>query len=447
MIASLFEAAADDDHSHNNRCGHPAIHPKETRIVGGHEARPGSLPWMVMLKELGEQVCGGSIISDTVILTAAHCFEHPASLDTKRWVVYAGKHHVHITDPMETKHYVSRIIIHEAYNKDTVANDIALLILQNRILYNRYVSPICLPFMNLFTHLGYAIGISAGWGDTRNTGTADVLNQVTLQVQSDNTCSHVDWYGHEFIKNTTFCAGYAAGGKDSCLGDSGGPFVIKVGGLWFQAGIISWGYDCARPRWPGIYTDVSRYMTWVVSHTSGMSNYFYNIYHDYKTAGLETLQDCKEKPVKATVYIGSLLTLFTLYKTNPRESDYEEALIEGTNEMLLIGKDIRNPNTDKYLFSILDAKRDRRLRYTSLLFFSIVYFDTCSSDAKIFEGTCKLVKPHWTEFHRHIADVGVFNRFIYLNKAMIDYDVNTDEWTEDGKPRIPVKISQLIKQY
>ena len=162
---------------------------------------------------------------------------------------------------------------------------------------------------------------------------------------------------------------------------------------------------------------------------------------------VDIVKDSKESPVKASIYIGTLFTLGTLYKTNPKERDYDQAVTESAHEMLLIGKDIRNPHTDLYLSSILEAKRDRRLRYISLFFFSLVYFDTSSHDSGIFESRCNLVKPHWTEFHKQIADVGVFGRFIYLDKAMVDFDVNTDEWTEDGRPRNPVQISHVTKLY
>ncbi|XP_071133302.1 serine protease hepsin-like [Mytilus edulis] len=237
------------------------LHLSQHRIVGGQEAQPGTIPWIVMLTELGDHVCGGSIIGDRLILTAAHCFEDRVSLSVGRWKVIAGKHNVDKTDPHQREFSVQKIIMHSAYDSQTVANDLAILVLQDRIIYDDYIKPACLP-----DGQNYYIGqlcITAGWGDTQATGNFDVLNQVELAIISDSLCVRRDWYGSDFIPQTTFCAGYSQGGKDSCGGDSGGPFTCKVGRKWIQMGVTSWGILCGAPKWPGIYTDITRYMNWI----------------------------------------------------------------------------------------------------------------------------------------------------------------------------------------
>ncbi|KAL3876848.1 hypothetical protein ACJMK2_034652 [Sinanodonta woodiana] len=258
--AAISHAFVVTDHA---SCGHQTFPPSETRIVGGHEARIGSWPWMAMLIEDGNQVCGGSILNEYFILTAAHCFEDELSRDTTRWTVRVGKHHLDRLDPTETTHRVSQIIIHPQYNSTTVKNDITLLQLIEPVQYNDYVRPICIPPSARRVANTTSSCYSTGWGDTHDTSSRTVLNQVKLQIIPESWCSHTDWYGSNFIKYYTFCAGYPSGGQDTCTGDSGGPFVCKVDDTWYQQGIISWGHGCALPFYPGIYTDVSKYGQWI----------------------------------------------------------------------------------------------------------------------------------------------------------------------------------------
>ncbi|XP_012940643.1 serine protease hepsin [Aplysia californica] len=244
-----------------NICGVSTVDPMIHRVVGGSVAPMGSWPWTVMLLELGSQVCGGAILSENLVLTAAHCFEGK-SIDSHRWNVLAGRHYIDKVDRNEIKVKVQSVIVHEKYNNDTVENDIALLVLHPALTFSPTIRPLCLPPSTQTVSPGQRCML-AGWGDTEGTGSDTALNQAVLPVISDDTCSRADWYGSEFIRSTTFCAGYAEGKKDACAGDSGSPLACKVGGKWYAHGISSWGYDCAEPKWPGIYTDVSKYIPWL----------------------------------------------------------------------------------------------------------------------------------------------------------------------------------------
>lgn len=244
-------------------CGEPTFQPVTTRVVGGHEAKPGSWPWMVMLAELGVLVCGGSILNDQFVLTAAHCFEDSLSRQPERWQAYVGKHHIDYMDASEAIHNIKEIILHPGFDNVSMKNDLALLRLQDSIVFNDYVKPICVPPTRRRVVPFNTPCYTTGWGDTRGTGDRSVLNQVMLPIINDFFCGRLDWYGYRFIRGLTFCAGYMGGGRDACTGDSGGPFNCKKDGKWYVQGVTSWGYDCGQPKWPGIYTDVSKYSTWI----------------------------------------------------------------------------------------------------------------------------------------------------------------------------------------
>lgn len=97
----------------------------------------------------------------------------PDSLDPRRWLAYVGKHHLRYQDLTEQKHTINQIIMHEGYDKVTARNDIAILILNEQVMFNSFVMPICLPGFSLgsllshHSHSNNVYGIVAGWGDTR----------------------------------------------------------------------------------------------------------------------------------------------------------------------------------------------------------------------------------------------------------------------------------------
>ncbi|CAI9580740.1 unnamed protein product [Staurois parvus] len=110
-----------------------------------------------------------------------------------------------------------------------------------------------------------------GWG-TRSSGGSLVslgaLQEVMVPLIDRNTCQVMYHNGGSTsnIQYDQICAGYKDGYKDSCQGDSGGPLVCKVWGVWYQAGVVSWGYGCAKRYYPGVYTLLTTYESWISSH-------------------------------------------------------------------------------------------------------------------------------------------------------------------------------------
>ncbi len=245
---------------------------EDPRIVGGAPADPGEWPWQVALVDgnatnlYNGQFCGGSLVAANWVVTAAHCVygSAPSSQD-----VVAGIYNLQNPAPGYQRRDVAQIIVHPNYNAATSNSDIALL---------RLVSPVTLggsgatktqaiPLVP--SSIGALVGIDSwvtGWGNTESVPQWPTeLREVSVPIISNSVCNNASHYNGEITANM-LCAGFDAGGKDSCQGDSGGPLVIDNGGQWQLAGVVSWGYGCAEPYLPGVYTRVSKFTTWVNSY-------------------------------------------------------------------------------------------------------------------------------------------------------------------------------------
>ncbi|XP_069044038.1 ovochymase-like isoform X2 [Lepisosteus oculatus] len=241
-------------------CGQAVLN---TRIVGGQSAQPGSWPWQASLRLNGGHTCGGTLINSQWVLTAAHCFGSP--ITPSQWTVYLG-----VTDTGSSTNTVSskvlQIIRHPNYDSSTNNNDIALMKLNSSVSFNNYIQPVCLADTSSSFYNGTSCWVT-GWGDTVEGGTTlpSTLQEVQLPIIGNRQCGCLNdvVFGANSVTGNMICAGVLEGGKDSCQGDSGGPLVCKQGSAWVQAGIVSFGYGCARPSLPGVYTRVSQYKDWI----------------------------------------------------------------------------------------------------------------------------------------------------------------------------------------
>ena len=176
--------------------------------------------------------------------------------------VSVGSYTLHEEDPGQADIPVSRVLTHDDYDPWTITNDICLLHLEEEAdLSSPNIGAILLPPADQDIPEGTMCTVS-GWGATSwpPHGLARVLMKVEVPVVSDEDCR--DAYGQSDITDSMICAGLPEGGRDWCQGDSGGPLTC---GLYLD-GIASWGYGCAEPGFPGVYTQTSYFVDWISSH-------------------------------------------------------------------------------------------------------------------------------------------------------------------------------------
>jgi len=203
-------------------------------------------------------MCGGSLVSANMVVTAGHCCDGQSA---SRLGVRVGNHHLYEDDPDQEDIAVAKVILHEDYDSWTINNDICLLELESMADFgSSVIGAIGLPTDGEEYSSGTMCTVS-GWGTTSEGGSlAQVLMKVDVPVVSDDDCRGA--YGQEDIADSMICAGLDAGGKDSCQGDSGGPFMCGNQ----LSGVVSWGYGCAEPGFPGVYTQTSYFIGWLNSH-------------------------------------------------------------------------------------------------------------------------------------------------------------------------------------
>ncbi|XP_041052134.1 coagulation factor IX-like [Carcharodon carcharias] len=234
----------------------------DTRIVGGEECPKGECPWQAMLLDVTKKkgFCGGTILNEKWVITAAHCFHYPLSFQ-----VVVGEHNVNEIEGTETYHEVEEVIKYPRYNasRSRYDHDIALILLKTPIQFNAFTIPICLPEKHFAEKvlMTQDYGMVSGWGQLANMGsTAALLHKINIPYVERSACKDSSKYS---VTGNMFCAGNSDGNKDACKGDSGGPHTTNFKNTWFLTGIVSWGDGCAVSGRYGFYTRVSRYYGWI----------------------------------------------------------------------------------------------------------------------------------------------------------------------------------------
>lgn len=190
--------------------------------------------------------CGGSVYRGWFVITAAHCSDF---VDPKSVRVLAGARRL---DSGGRVYKVKSIRVHPKWNPLTFDYDIAIWTLTEKVPD--------MPVLRL-AKSDPPVGMTqkvTGWGSLVDGSVYPLrLHQVQVPVVGRANCNDGNSY-RGLISQRMMCAGYAAGGKDSCYGDSGGPLTRpRPEGGRILTGIVSWGTGCALPELYGVYTRVS----------------------------------------------------------------------------------------------------------------------------------------------------------------------------------------------
>ncbi|XP_067270916.1 mast cell protease 3-like [Pseudorasbora parva] len=217
-------------------------------IVNGNEARPHSRPYMVSLQSHGYHICGGFLISDQTVLTAAHCWNGGDTL-----TVVVGAHDLRESKPSD-RFEVKSYIPHPEYIP--YKNDIMLLKLEKKVKLNNKIRLMSLPKEGKDVRTNTVCSV-AGWGYLSTNGPASVL-LMEAETTTVNPADCKRRWGSNFLPPQMICV-YGGGG--SCFGDSGGPLVCGKKAV----GITSFGsrYGCNSPEQPNVYTKISAYIPWI----------------------------------------------------------------------------------------------------------------------------------------------------------------------------------------
>uniref|UniRef100_A0A4W3GIF2 Chymotrypsin-like elastase family member 2A n=1 Tax=Callorhinchus milii TaxID=7868 RepID=A0A4W3GIF2_CALMI len=242
----------------------PTNKPVLSRVVGGEDAQPNSWPWQISLQVARDgswfHTCGGSLIDQRWVITAAHCI---SSKNIYR--VALGKHVLSASEEGSMFVDVEKTFTHEKFIIIFAVNgyDIALVKLAEPVPLTDKIELGCIPPAESILVNNYSCYIS-GWGLLQAGGSvSDVLQQALLPVVDYPTCSLLTWWG-PFVKESMVCAG-GDGVVSGCNGDSGGPLNCQnAEGAWEVHGIVSFGSAlCSHKNKPTVFTRVSAYNNWI----------------------------------------------------------------------------------------------------------------------------------------------------------------------------------------
>lgn len=226
--------------------------PPSLKIVGGQNASIEQFPWQVSVYLFREYHCGGVLLTPTKVLTGAQCVR-----GTFVWFVDVR---LGSTSTTEGGWFIRviKMVKHRHFNNPiSLANDIGVLTLMWDVPLGPTIQPVSLPGQDETVPAG-TLALISGWGNETAVDPLPVQLQCAEVVIIANADCHRDW--PQLISETMICAGrYTANGPDFCQSDTGSPLVVNG----ILHGISTWGYGCASPKKPGVYTRIASFRDWI----------------------------------------------------------------------------------------------------------------------------------------------------------------------------------------
>ncbi|XP_056612601.1 chymotrypsin-like protease CTRL-1 isoform X2 [Triplophysa dalaica] len=226
-----------------------AVGPIHNIVNGGNSL--SAWPWQVSIQtSRGVHFCGGTLINNNWILTAAHC-----SVRVGYHRVVLGEFDRGSDDKAVQIKTIAKVIVNPNFSKKNFSNDVALLRLSSPVQITTRVSPVKLASSSTNIPSG-TLCVTTGWGRTATGQGPRILQEATLPIVSTAECMRY-WGPTRSITDSMICAG--GSGSSTCQGDSGGPLVCDS----YQVGIVSWGTNDCRDNAPGVYSRVSFFRQWI----------------------------------------------------------------------------------------------------------------------------------------------------------------------------------------
>ncbi|XP_021059870.1 serine protease 53 [Mus pahari] len=227
---------------------------------------PGEWPWQASVRRQGVHICSGSLVADTWVLTAAHCFEKMATAELSSWSVVLGSLKQEGQSPGAEEVGVAALQLPKAYNHYSQGSDLALLQLTHPTAH----TTLCLPQPTYHSPFGASCW-ATGW-DQNTSDVSRTLRNLRLRLISRPTCNCLYNRLHQRLlanpaRPGMLCGGAQPGEQGPCQGDSGGPVMCREpDGHWVQVGIISFTSKCAQEDTPVLLTDMAVHSSWLQVH-------------------------------------------------------------------------------------------------------------------------------------------------------------------------------------
>ncbi|XP_052894132.1 brachyurin-like [Anopheles moucheti] len=241
------------------------------RVVNGQEATPGQFPYQIALISefiITSGLCGGSVLTNNFILTAAHCVVGTAGILASGGTAIIGAHNRNVVEPTQQRIRFSGpgVFPHPAYSSANIRNDVAVVRLDEQIVFSPSIQPARLPARSDTRQFGGFLGTVSGFGRTSdaNQDTSNVVMYTTNPIMTNADC--IASWNAVLIEPQNVCLS-GEGGRSACNGDSGGPLAVQDGGS-LQIGIVSFGSaaGCAVGM-PSVYARVSFFLDFIEANS------------------------------------------------------------------------------------------------------------------------------------------------------------------------------------